>query len=164
MNPRTCPHCGKKNFTESPICSHCNRELDAVPAGGYRSTSPSPIPTPKRPAAAPPPAPIPRPAPTTTSAVPGPTPPAPYSVPHPASSPVPYSSPSTPTPYSAVTAGVPYSPLPAHMLKWPPSVVEGEVEDVSEIQVEDKRVKGGDVAKFIFGILLLPSRIPRHRG
>jgi hypothetical protein len=143
MKIRICPNCGFKNFTDNPRCSGCSELL--MPAAGSRPAPPAPIPGAKT--ATPtvftgtragPPVPIPKP---TSSA------PVPFS---PASSPIPVPFPTTvPTVYAP-------NPLPAHLLKQPPPIVEGEVEDTGQHQNEDKGLKAGDVLHgAITGMLLI---------
>jgi hypothetical protein len=159
MKSRTCPQCGKKNFTESPVCSHCGGPLEMLPTKTPSTASPG-----KK---APPP-------PLTTPQDSSPSPisrgtctggrPSPSSAPAPASSPSTAPAPYSPTPSSSAsawaTAPIPYtpsSPLPLHLARLAAPDLEGAVVDTREIQVKSTDVSG-DLLRFIVALLLLPLR------
>lgn len=119
MPPRTCPHCGAKNFTPNPKCSACGKPLAAakpptsVPISLATKSPPPPIPI--APTVKPPSSPVPVAAART-----------PFSPPAPSAG-YPTAAPSTSAP--------PCSPLPASMAGLGTPLLEGEVVDTSQIQV-----------------------------
>jgi hypothetical protein len=143
MKPRICPNCKFRNFTDNLRCSRCDELL--LPTAGYHSSSPVPMPNP------------------TTTIVPSPIP-APPPIPIPSPSPiVPGSSSSTtiPVPISPPPLTIyPPAPLPSNLLKLPPPIVEGEVEDPGQDQNEDKGLKAGDILHIgLSGVLLVANPI-----
>jgi len=142
LKPRTCPHCGRKNFTDNPLCSFCEKPLD--------SAQPSTTPTPP-PIKTPPPI-----ARTTSTEDDAHSPPVPVPVPSYTRSPVPYT-PTTPfAPVGGATA-YPASPLPSDLLaRYSTPDLEGEVIDTRDISVREQKTGTGDIIRILVGCLALP--------